>query len=55
MVSDESLSTFIKIYFQEYGERLCIAKAYELANNLTNLYRAVYLVEEEGLDEKDEA
>jgi|CXWL01.1.fsa_nt_gi hypothetical protein len=38
-----SITKFKQIYLQEYGVELSDAKAYELATNLVNLYRAVYL------------
>ncbi|MEO8581760.1 MAG: hypothetical protein ABI425_04290 [Patescibacteria group bacterium] len=43
MVSQESLLQFKRIYKQEYGVDLPDDQAFELANNLSNLYRAVYL------------
>lgn len=43
MLSDQSLSTFQKLYFDEYGETLTLEDARTLAERLVNLYRAVYL------------
>lgn len=43
MVSQQSLDQFKRIYKQETGVNLPNDKAYELATNLVNLYRAVYI------------
>jgi len=43
MLSDQSLSTFQRLYFDEYGENIPVDEARELAERLVNLYRAVYL------------
>ncbi len=44
MVSRNSLIQFKQIYKQEYGIDLPDDEAYELASNLSNLYRSVYLI-----------
>lgn len=46
MVSLNSLDQFKRIYKQEYGIDLPDDEAHQLANNLTNLYRSVYLTPE---------
>lgn len=43
MLSDQSLLAFKRLYFNEYGENIPVEEARELAENLVNLYRAVYL------------
>lgn len=43
MVSKQALQKFKEIYLKEFGEELTDAEAFELGNNLLNLYRAVYL------------
>lgn len=42
MVSKEALAKFKRLYFKHYGIELSDEEAYELANNLLNLYRAIY-------------
>jgi len=43
MVSVESLQKFKNIYERQYGVLLSDSEALSLANNLLNLYRAVYI------------
>ena len=43
MISNESLTTFRRLYFSEYGVWLSDQETHELASNLLNLYQAVYL------------
>lgn len=43
MISNKSITTFQRLYFDEYGESLPEADAKELGERLVNLYRAVYL------------
>lgn len=40
-----SIHQFKQIFFATYGEMIDDDRAYELANNLLNLYRVVYLVD----------
>ena len=54
LISKSSLLQFKRLYQQEYGEEITNKKAYELASNLVNLYRAVYLNEEESISQKYE-
>lgn len=54
MVSRASLVKFQQIYFQEYGIKLDEQTAYELANNLVNLYRSVYLPDTKNISQKYE-
>lgn len=54
MVSRASLAKFKQIYFQEYGIKLDEQSAYELANNLVNLYRSVYLPGTKNISQKYE-
>jgi hypothetical protein len=42
MVEEKSLNKFIKLYKDRYGVELSKKKAMKKANNLLNLYRAVY-------------
>ena len=54
MVSRASLAKFKQIYFQEYGIKLDEQTAYELTNNLVNLYRSVYLPDTKNISQKYE-
>lgn len=54
MVSRASVAKFQHLYFQEYGIKLDEQTAYELANNLVNLYRSVYLPETKNISQKYE-
>lgn len=54
MVSRASLEKFQQLYFQEYGIKLDEQTAYELANNLVNLYRSVYLPDTANISQKYE-
>ncbi len=54
MVSRASVAKFQQIYFQEYGINLDEQTAYELANNLVNLYRSVYLPDTANISQKYE-
>lgn len=54
MVSRASVAKFQQIYFQEYGINLDEQTAYELANNLVNLYRIVYLPDTANISQKYE-
>lgn len=54
MVSRASLAKFQQLYFQEYGIKLDEQTAYELANNLVNLYRSVYLPDTKNISQKYE-
>ncbi len=54
MVSRASLAKFKQIYLQEYGIKLDEQTAYELANNLVNLYRSVYLPDTKNISQKYE-
>lgn len=54
MVSRTSLAKFQHLYFQEYGIKLDEQTAYELANNLVNLYRSVYLPDTKNISQKYE-
>lgn len=54
MVSRASLAKFKQIYFQEYGIKLDEQSAYELASNLVNLYRSVYLPDTKNISQKYE-
>ena len=54
MLTDQSLEAFRNLYFQEYGAWLSDEESFELASNLINLYRAVYLGRSQKSDRKHE-
>lgn len=54
MASRTSVMKFQQIYFKEYGIQLDEQTAYELANNLVNLYRSVYLPDKQNINQKYE-
>lgn len=54
MVSRASVAKFQQLYFQEYGIKLDEQTAYELANNLVNLYRSVYLPDTKNISKQYE-
>jgi len=54
MLSRASVAKFQHIYFQEYGIELDEQTAYELANNLVNLYRSVYLPDTKNISKQYE-
>ncbi|MEO8581789.1 MAG: hypothetical protein ABI425_04440 [Patescibacteria group bacterium] len=54
MLSRASVAKFQQIYFQEYGINIDEQTAYELANNLANLYRSVYLPDTKNISQKYE-
>lgn len=54
MLSRTSVVKFQQIYFQEYGINLDEQIAYELASNLVNLYRSIYLPDAENISQKYE-
>ena len=54
MLSRTSVAKFQQIYFLEYGINLDEQTAYELASNLANLYRSVYLPDTENINQKYE-
>jgi hypothetical protein len=43
MIDKQSLVTFQTIYLHEFGVVISDDEAYQLASNLVNLYKAVYL------------
>jgi len=54
MLSRTSVAKFQQIYFLEYGINLDEQTAYELASNLANLYRSVYLPDTANISQKYE-
>ena len=54
MVSQSSLSRFKLIYKQETGVDLLNDEAYELATNLVNLYRSVYIKDTKSMKQNYE-
>lgn len=54
MLDKHSVNQFKNIYFKVYGFELSDEKAYELASNLLNLYRAVYSTEGKNMNQKYE-
>ena len=55
MLSEKAVQKFKKLYEQRFNEKLTDKEAYQRANNLLNLYRAVYtpLIQREKNNEND--
>ena len=55
MLSEKAVQKFKRLYKQRFNEELSDKEAYQRANNLLNLYRAVYtpLIQGEKNNEND--
>jgi hypothetical protein len=55
MLSEKAVQKFKKLYEQRFNEKLTDKEAYQRANKLLNLYRAVYtpLIQREKNNEND--